>query len=319
MLRLFQRDQSLISLFILLFIASTLFFIPPADESINTFPLLGQHIEIHWKLWFSKVAATTLILIIATFLVRLNVVYNFIRVRTYLPALFYILLVFPITRGHSLEPMIFGALGFMAILFTLFRSFKQKGVSYNYFYAGLFLGLISTLYGPFAFYIVFIYICLSLLRQANWREMIYPVLGMLIIYYLTWGIFYLYDISFDHFTEYFKNLFVDNDTKITLSTIEKVYLGVVGFLIVVASVHITSHFMGKKIYSRRIFLIFWWLFVLSLFLFFAVPQVKKEIIYLVAMPCSFLLTHYFSNVRPGILNQLLFIVFIVTAVVTLYV
>ncbi|NBC83105.1 MAG: hypothetical protein GVY19_06960 [Bacteroidetes bacterium] len=319
MLRLFQQDQSLISLFILLFIATTIIFIPTTNESINTLPLLGEHIEIHWNAWFSKIAATGLIIIIAACMVRLNVVFNFIRVRTYFPALFYVFLVFPVTRGNSIEPVMFASLGLLAIFFTIFHSFKQKGISYNYFYAGLILGLINALYAPSLIFIVLIYISYGLLRQPNWRELIYPVVGVVIVFYALWGIFYIFDLSFSHFTAYFNNLFTEHKTVLNRTIIDKVFLGISGLLIIISSIHTVSRFMNMKIYARRYYLIFWCMFILCVVLFFLIPEIKNEIIYLIAIPCSFLFSHYFSNVRPVILNRLLFFIFIVTAIITVYI
>lgn len=317
MLKLFQREQSFISIFLFLLILSVVIFIVPPEESINTLPLLGQHIEIHWTPWFSKIATLLLVITIAVLMVRLNVVYNFIRKRTYLPAFFYVLLVLPIMKDMSLEPALYGMLGFLAILFTLFRSFKQKGIAYNYFYAGLLLGIISLLYAPALFYIVFIYIALSLLRTPNWREMVYPVIGVLTIYYLVWGIFYVSGISFSHATVYFSGLF-GGLARFNWSVTEMVFLSVSGFLIVISSIHIASVIMGKKIYSRRIFLIFWWMFAIGLVLFILLPGVGKEIVFIAALPCSFLFSHYFSNVRPSLINEFLFLLFTVSSLTTIY-
>ena len=65
----------------------------------------------------------------------------------------------------------------------------------------------------------------------------------------------------------------------------------------------------KKIYSRKYFMFFLWLFIVTLAIYFIIPSAGYEMIIIAALPVSFLFTHYFVNVKPGWINRMLFDMF----------
>jgi len=317
MLRLLQQNKIFLQSIIFLYLIGIVIFLPVGNTTA-TIPLLGNHIEIQWYPWFSKLAAVVLVWFTGFLMVRLSNEYNFIRERTYMPALFYALFVFPVLRYAHIEPSLFVAIIMVIILSLVIESYRTKGISYHYFYTGLLLGLGALLYFPMVLYVVLVYIAYVLLRQMNIREILFPIIGIAVVYYLVWGIFYVFGWSLHPMYGYISTIFQPDDYKPTWNLVEKIYLINVGIIVLISSLYMGGRFFGKKVYSRRIYIIFWWLFIISLALFFLIPTVRYELVYILAIPVSFLVSHYFINVRPTVINEIILLIFISLSVLATF-
>jgi hypothetical protein len=68
---------------------------------------------------------------------------------------------------------------------------------------------------------------------------------------------------------------------------------------------------SKKIKTRKTFSILLWSFFISLIVYFALPSVSVEIIWITAMPASYFLAHYFVFVRKKLVPEIIFSGFLI--------
>jgi hypothetical protein len=102
-----------------------------------------------------------------------------------------------------------------------------------------------------------------------------------------------------------ENLFADSGSytfpRLTIVTL--IFIAVIlvigfGFLIMLQN--------SKKIRSRKTFSLLMWIFVISVALYFALPSVSVEIIWITAIPASYVLAHYFIFNKRKIVSEIFF-------------
>jgi hypothetical protein len=84
-----------------------------------------------------------------------------------------------------------------------------------------------------------------------------------------------------------------------------------GVLIIISLTHLIKLMNTKKIKSRKTFSLLIWTFIISIVVYFAVPSVSIEITWLMGIPVSYFLAHYFVFVKKKLVPEILFSVFIV--------
>jgi hypothetical protein len=63
---------------------------------------------------------------------------------------------------------------------------------------------------------------------------------------------------------------------------------------------------SKKIKARKTFSVLLWGFFISLIIYFALPSVSFEMIWITAVPASYILAHYFVFAKKKILPEIIF-------------
>lgn len=258
------------------------------------------------KVVLSKILAFIFILFQAFQMVRLNGKFILIQERTFLPAFIFLLLVSFYFPHLQFSEYIFGSLFMFIILDGLFSSYKSEANSWKFFEAGLWIGIGSLFYARFIYFLPFIWISQVILRPFFWREWVLPVAGIFVPAFLFTSIRYLlgsnpweaWDIFYDNLNN-FHFSFRFNTPYIIIS----VY---VFLLVILASGYMLRIYQFRKIYIRNYYLIFFWLFLLSSVLFTFLTRFDPGVIYVTAIPVSFLLSNYFINARKSLGNRLLF-------------
>lgn len=263
------------------------------------------------QLLLSKILAFVFILFQAVLIVRLNARFILIQKSTFLPAFFFILLV-SFYSGHlQFSRHIFGSLSMIIILNFLFASYKKEPNSWKFFEAGLTLGVASLFYARMIYFLPFIWIAQIILRPSYWREWVYPLTGVFITAFLFVSLRYLFDLDpWQAWDIFYRNL---NDFSSTF-TFSSPYLiiGLYIFLLVVlASIYMLRVFQFRKIYIRNYYKVFFWLFVVSTLLFVFLTRFDAGILYIAAIPVSFILSNYFINAPKTRMNRLLFTLVVV--------
>jgi len=94
---------------------------------------------------------------------------------------------------------------------------------------------------------------------------------------------------------------------------------ITGLCSLVSLFFLLSVISSKKIKSRKTFTVLIWVLVISLTVYFALPSVSVEIVYIISLPLSYIMAHYFifsrKKIVPEILFTLLFIIVIVLQVI----
>ena len=179
--------------------------------------------------------------------------YQFIRIRTRLPAILFVILLGGFTGLHTLHPVYFGAIFLLLALFRLYAIFDQPKAYTGVFDVGILLGIGSLFY--FHLIIVlpaFIFGILILSRGSQWRSYVILLIGFLLPFIFAFSYFFYTD-RFKEIAEMIVQsavISVDN-LKNNLST--EIYLGTLVFFTIIASIDIAQHYDSKKVSSRKYF------------------------------------------------------------------
>ena len=254
------------------------------------YELLADYIT-HHSLW-SRIIAMLLLMVNGFYLIRLNNKYLFIRVRTLLPAFFFIFLVSSFPSLHRLNPALIAMLFLFSAVDRLLASYKTERLSYSFFEASFLIGVGSLFYFNLIGFIVIVWIALLILRPVIWREWVFSILGLATpwVFFLATD-YFLHD-SLEWSIGAIAGNFKIHDALMLISIPERIFLSFLFLLIVFASRRILRSMSVMKVLSRKVFLLFFWIFAISLAIFFVPGTAGVEMIIPASMPVAFLLTHY---------------------------
>jgi hypothetical protein len=258
------------------------------------------------------------VFIMAFFLNRFNGTYFFITFRTYLPAFFYVLLsgFFPVLQ--RLNPVIPGSFFLVLAISRLIDSYKVKGIANHYFEAGILLGVASLFYLNFIWFLLFLWIAKAILRSGRLREYLLALFGLMTPHLLVAAYYFLLK---DDLTPYLTTLqqhLIGRGNMHHWSSVSLIVGALGGVIILVASGHMIRYFNTKKIRSRTIFSLMFWLAVFSILVFLLVPTASVEMVYVLSIPLSYLLAHYFAHKRQTVFAKTLFALFVLGMLLLVY-
>lgn len=245
----------------------------------------------------SNVLSMVLVVLLAFFILKLNTSYSFIRVRSFLPSIIFVLIISGVTNLHCLHPIYFGALFLLLAANRIFGAYEQDQVNSNAFDAGFYIGLGSLFYFNLIFFFPMVWIGFMLIRKnPEWRNFVLPIVGI----FIPW----LYTFSFYFYTDSLPLL----GTTIALNVMSsinlfdaglpiKIYLGFLIFLTLMGSYFLVAQMDEKKVSSRKYFQIFFVIFIISMLVLLLVPSASQEMLILLAIPLSFLLANYLIFMR----------------------
>lgn len=256
-----------------------------------------------------------LVVIQGIMLVRLNTRFIFINNRTYLPAFIFILITASIPDLQRFNPVIFSGFFLLLAVELLFNAYRHGKEAHEIFSASFFISLGATFYPFLIFFLFFIWAGLVILRPFYWREWFFSILGFILPWIFVFSYYYLlynnYSLIYNDFANLFRSGFHYED----YTTISFIFGAFLFILIILASQFIIREFTGKKILTRKAFLLFLWLFINALGVYFIVSQASIELLFLAAIPLSYLLSHYFTFMKSQFWGDVLLGFFILLVVI----
>ena len=230
--------------------------------------------------------------------------------QTFLPALFYIVLMSINTKIQVVHPILFSNLFLLLALYVLLNAYRRDAAFANAFNAGALISLSTLFYFPNIIYFPLLGFALTILRTFNWREWLISFFGVIVPFaflltYYFWNdqlIFFLQKIkSFVHFVPDFKNV---------LAAYQSVPLIVGGIVLLLSFFSIFNSLSSSSQKSKKSIFILSWFGVFSISSFFMAPE--NHIIYFsaLAIPFSMFLTGYFLNAKKTKVSAFLLLLFI---------
>jgi hypothetical protein len=244
--------------------------------------------------------------IMSFMMVNLNTRLLFINERTFIPALFYILLGGLFPEYQLLNPAIFGAVFLMMSVRRIMEAFRIPGTAYNFFDAGILISTGSLFYANLIWFGSLVIIGIALFRTVNIKEIAISIIGLITPYILTFGIYYLSgkDLkSLYNTLEY--NLF-DNPASYIFNGITIAAVIFAALVTMVSLIHLFISVNTKKVKSRTTFNLLVWMFIISIAVYTFLPTASVEIIWITAIPVSYFLSDYFVLVRKKLVPEILF-------------
>jgi len=328
MIRFLRNNQQLFILFIFLYSLVAVFSVYFTQSASRFSPspfylpfLAGifQEVLEHNTISFLITFLDWLILIFAGFyLVRIGINYLIISQRSQFSALFFIAICSFGFRQELYSGAGIAALFLLIALDRVIGSMDVRGRSYRFVDGGIIIALGSLFYFNMIFLIPFLWLAQFLLRPASWREILYTLLGLCLpLLYLISG-YFIFDRSFGQLT----------DQILSWITLRKTitpgwpFLAGIGFYLVmmlIGTVFALRKFAATKIQSRKLYQLLFFLFINLILIILLVPSTGVEIMFLLAIPSSVLLSIYFTECRYSIINNLiLFILLLIPLLLNIF-
>jgi len=251
---------------------------------------------------FSFIMLTALIFLLVNF----NTSVFFMGERTFFPAVIFIMFSAVLPSLQVMNPVLPSALFLTLALKRIMEAYRKPGTAFNFFDAALLISTGSLFYANLLWFGLLVFIGIALLRTGNIREIFTSFIGLLTPYILVFGIYYvlgrdtgalLSDIS--------ENLFADSPEAV-FSRFEIVALILSGLMILAGIVFLLQHINSMKIKSRKTFYLLLWGFVISIILYNALPSASVELLWIIAIPASYILAHHYLNIKKKIVPEIFF-------------
>jgi hypothetical protein len=274
---------------------------------INAMPLYGLLSSLIGTNPLPGVILSLLLVSLMAFLVvNLNTTLFFINERTFLPALFYLLLGGLFPQYQILNPAIFAAVFLMLAIRRIMEAYRVQGTAYNFFDAGILIATGSLFYANLLWFGLIVITGIALLRTGNLKEIVLALLGLATPYILICGFYYVAGKSVpDLFSVIGYNLFTLH-TQYVFTPLTIVTVLFAGALTVLGISHVFMLFNTKKIQSRKTFSLLLWIFMISVAVYLFVSSASVEIIWIAGIPGCYFLSHYFVFNRRKVLPEILF-------------
>jgi len=286
-----------------------LFGVPLTFDSVNlgtpTFLFNWVNKLLSFHPMASYYFALVLLIIESYVLIRLNFKYIFIETKTYLPAVFFVVLSSVLVVYQQLHPLLIANLFILLAINKAFVFEKDRNQFKRYFESGIFLGL-GTLFYPNAYlFILIIWMTLLVLRNFNWREWFSTILGLVTPAVFYFVILYLSGNWNSLFLKFTSNLFAQagNISFSVFSLVAFSLLTLISLIAALAGLRIVGL---KKISQRKYYTLFFWMLIFTILLFILPLSVGYELVVVVAIPLSIILSILFVEIRSKWLSEVLF-------------
>jgi len=150
-----------------------------------------------------------------------------------------------------------------------------------------------------------LFIVLILFRNKVWQEWIYPWIGFFLPFLFWASYLFLTDQSLQIMGDEFRKIFTTSGKVQAYSLMQLIFYGYLALLVVIGSVHMIRTIGNRKIQSRIFFLVFFWLFILSILMAWLIPVTENDFIYAGGISIAFLHSNYFATCRNTRFNNLL--------------
>jgi hypothetical protein len=243
------------------------------------------------------------------FLVSFNTSIFFINERTFLPACFYILFIAIFPQCQVLNPVLPASVFLMMAMKRIMDSYRKPGTAYNYFDAGIYISIGSLFYADLVWFGVLLIAGIILLRSGNFIEIIISLLGLAAPFIITAGLFYVLGKDIGIMLADIRDNLFDKEAGYHFTRLTIILLIYTGLIVIVSTGFLIIRMGSKKIKSRKTFSLLLWSFLISVVLFYFVPSVSVEIVWIAGIPACYLLAHYFIFEKKKIFAEIVFTLF----------
>ena len=206
---------------------------------------------------------------------------------------------------HAMHPVYPATLFLLLAIDRIFDAYDKEKIHSNAFDAGIFLAIGSLFYLNLVFFFPLLWFGFIILKpKVNWREYVLTTIGFVLpllagfSYYLITGqqdeLMHTLQVNFSS-----HQLFLMEDFPV------QIYLGYLFLLTLLGSYFILSQYDDKRISSRKFFKIFFWVFLISILLIAANRAISEEIILLLALPLTYLISNFFIFMKRQFWGEVL--------------
>jgi len=252
-----------------------------------------------------------LVILQGYWLVRLNSRFIFINSRNYLPAFLFVLLCASIPDLQRLNPVLLSGFFLLLAIEKVFESYRNNKLAYEYFVAAFYISVGSFFYPYLIFFIFSLWAALAVLKPFNWREWIFTIIGFFVPLFFAFSFYYLVYSDplrlYNDFKASFSTGFLFSD----YHTPGIAFFGFMVLMVLLASQYMIRNYAVMKILPRKAFTIIFWLFANTVAVYLLVSQASVEMIFLAAIPLTYLFSNYFTFMKSTRWGNILLLIFLI--------
>jgi hypothetical protein len=253
----------------------------------------------------ASLLAVIAILLFGYLLIQLNTKYAFLKSRSQLPQLFYMVITGGMASLRFLSPALLSLIFVISILYRTFESFKNDRLTFHFLDGGILMGIAVLIYVPVLIIFPLLFIVLLLFRNKMWQEWLYPWIGFCLPFLFWASYLFMTDQSLQNIGEEFRRTFSASGRTQVYTLVQLIFYGYLVLLVLIGSMHMIRTISTRKIQSRIFFLVFFWLFILSILMLWVIPATGTDFLFTGGISISFLLSNYFATCRNTRFNNLL--------------
>jgi hypothetical protein len=291
----------------------------PFYEGENSMPLYritGGFLQAY-PLW-SVLAGLFLTILNSFLVVKTSIALQFLRSRSFLPGVIYIILVSTFKSNHSLHPTHIATSIILLVISNLLTTYQGTDSVSDAYKNSFFIAVASLFYLPAAVLLPLVWISnYTLQKGGSWRHIVVPVFGFLSPWIITIAVMFLLDITPQLFSDF--NAITSSTKPWQFQNLEiSVPIAYFLFISVLGSLSIVGGYDEKKISSRRILSIYFWMTLLLIGANLLLKFTSKEILILISIPFSYFISHYFLFAKNRFFPQLLFTILLLITVLSIF-
>jgi hypothetical protein len=261
------------------------------------------------------VIALVLLIAIAFLIQVINDRFLFIRIRTKLPAILFVVIVAGFTQMHTLHPVYFAAVFLLFAISRFFGIFEKSKPWSALFDVGLLLGIGSLFYLNLTILVpAFLAGVYTLTRKVKWRQYVILLLGFILPFIYATSYFFITD-TLDESIELFTSNLLTPINHFRTNYPLHGYLSILILFTLTGSISMVRQYDYKKVSSRRYFTIFFLVFIFSMFSFVFIPATSQEMLVINAIPVTYLMANLLVFMKSRFWSEFVFSVLMVAVVI----
>lgn len=263
------------------------------------YDLLINYVSVEQKLFYTILGC--LLVIGQAF--HINIVLNrheVIYKNSWLPSLFYILLMSLIPQFLVFQPILIANSITIFILDKIFKLYKNQQPLGLDFEIGLLISIAALFYFPAIILALLFFAGIIILKPFAWRDWIVGLLGLLLPFFFVFTYYFLAD-QFQYFTTRFftSNIRQEIDVWRLLPKGFGITVGYILILLLLALVKLSQHFNKNVIRTRNLQQVMLIFNVVCALMILLTPEVHLYRFTVLAIPFSFLLAYYFLAAKKA--------------------
>jgi len=266
---------------------------------------------INYNCYISKIIALVIAITQSFYLSKLNKDFIFIKQRTFLHALIFLMI---LSSSYFTQYAIPALIANFFVLFSidwLYSSYKKDRVNIELFNAGFMMAVAGLFYLEALVLFVALLISYIILHTTKLKEVLVMITGFITPIFILLGILFLNDTLFLYKDELVKHI-TEAKYNFDMNMSSYIFYGYLLFIFLISVFKIMSIYSTKKISSRSFMSSFFVFFFVSLLSYIIFPFIGIEMLVIAAVPISYIITDGYVNSRNSFISELNFALLIIT-------
>lgn len=291
--------------------------LPPPFSGNGQMPLYGLLESLLGKYPFAGILLSfVLVIYIAFLLINFNTSDFFITERTFLPGVIFVLLSGLMPQNQVFNPVLPSVLFLIMAVRKIMNTYKIQGTAFDFFDAGILISTGSLFYGGLIWFGLLVFAGIIILRPFSLKEVLISLFGFITPWLILFGIYYVTGWDIKSLVSLINDNLFGQLPVFEFSRINNLAVAVFLIVVIISLFHLFSLINNKKIKARKTFLLLILGFFLSLILYFVLPSVSIEMLWLTAIPSSYFITHYFIFSRTRLIPEIIFSILVLMVVLS---